>query len=330
MNGSDMLKHTLSNNMHSTEVVSRLKALVIDERKITSEILEYLQEVESRKIYARMSYPSLFEFCTIELGYSEGAAQRRISAMRMIKVLPEVKPKIESGALSLSVVSQVQSFFNKKKNLNKPIPQNEKLELLLSLENVSARTCEKRLIQLDPETAANDRERLIDEDRLEIKIIVEKEFIKNLETLKNLLSHQMPYATTKDILSYALRELVKKRDLSLKRKKPDAGHSSKRATTRNRTEFGNIPNPNSPQSLPPTSAVNNSRHISARVKHQVWQSSDAQCCFINPISKRKCGSKRFLEIDHIFPKSLGGLNHTENLQLLCDTHNRLKGALVIN
>jgi hypothetical protein len=85
-----------------------------------------------RKLFLEMGYPSLFEFCLKELSYSEGSAQRRISAMRLLKSLPEIEPKIISGELSLSVVSQAQTFFRAQEKEQKPLDKNEKLDLLKS------------------------------------------------------------------------------------------------------------------------------------------------------------------------------------------------------
>ena len=41
---------------------------------------------------------------------------------------------------------------------------------------------------------------------------------------------------------------------------------------------------------------------------------------------RKCGSKTDLQFDHRKPVSRGGKNTVGNLQILCGTHNREKGA----
>ena len=42
----------------------------------------------------------------------------------------------------------------------------------------------------------------------------------------------------------------------------------------------------------------------------------------------ECGSKEQLEYDHIIPVSRGGGNTERNIQLLCETCNRSKGATI--
>ena len=85
------------------KLLSALKMLVAEERKLRIQLLRYLKEVESRRLFLEMGYPSLYAFMREELGYSEAATQRRIQAMRLIKEVPEAEEKIESGRLSLSV-----------------------------------------------------------------------------------------------------------------------------------------------------------------------------------------------------------------------------------
>ncbi len=80
-----------------------------------------------------------------ELGYSNGAASRRISAMRMVKELPEVEKKIESGALNLCNISRAQTFFREVKRTRLadsggPAPgltPEEKAAVLQKLEHTS-------------------------------------------------------------------------------------------------------------------------------------------------------------------------------------------------
>ena len=81
-------------NLSDSDLLVKTKALVKEESKITQNVLEHLRVIESRRLFAKRGYPSLFEFCIKELGYSESSAQRRISAMRIIKNIPEAKAKL--------------------------------------------------------------------------------------------------------------------------------------------------------------------------------------------------------------------------------------------
>lgn len=58
--------------------------------------------------------------------------------------------------------------------------------------------------------------------------------------------------------------------------------------------------------------------ISQAVKVLVWQRDQGRCA--------ECGSQENLEYDHVIPLALGGSNTDRNLQLLCETCNRRKGA----
>ncbi len=58
--------------------------------------------------------------------------------------------------------------------------------------------------------------------------------------------------------------------------------------------------------------------IPDEVKIYVWNRDGGRCV--------KCGGNRRLEFDHVIPVALGGANTARNLQLLCETCNRSKGA----
>jgi hypothetical protein len=60
--------------------------------------------------------------------------------------------------------------------------------------------------------------------------------------------------------------------------------------------------------------------IADEVKAFVWQRDGGRCV--------SCGGQERLEFDHIIPLALGGSNTARNLQLLCETCNREKGASI--
>ena len=64
------------------------------------------------------------------------------------------------------------------------------------------------------------------------------------------------------------------------------------------------------------STENTWRGISQEVKDLVWNRDNGQC--------RECKSNEKLEFDHIIPYSKGGSNTYRNIQLLCESCNRLK------
>ena len=59
-------------------------------------------------------------------------------------------------------------------------------------------------------------------------------------------------------------------------------------------------------------------HISQEVRLEVWQRDGGRCV--------DCSSQLKLEFDHIIPVAMGGSDTARNLQLLCETCNRRKGA----
>lgn len=73
-------------------------------------------------------------------GYSEPAANRRIQSARLLSECSELAPQIQSGCLSLSVLTQAQTFFRREEIRD----VEEKREILKSLENQSTRQAERK------------------------------------------------------------------------------------------------------------------------------------------------------------------------------------------
>jgi len=67
----------------------------------------------------------------------------------------------------------------------------------------------------------------------------------------------------------------------------------------------------------PTYQPSYSRNIPQAVKNEVWRRDMGRCT--------QCGGQERLEYDHIIPFSKGS-NTARNIQLLCETCNRQKGA----
>ena len=74
---------TAVSTLSNADLLTKTRTLVTQERKLTALVLNHLQEVERRGLHLELGFPSLFEFCRRELGYSESEAHARISAMRL-------------------------------------------------------------------------------------------------------------------------------------------------------------------------------------------------------------------------------------------------------
>ena len=105
--------------LSNQQLLSQTKFLVQKERNLHIQVLHHLEEIDSRKLYLEQGFSSLFDYAVKELGYSEGAAYRRIKAMKLCREVPETESRLKSGRLSLSSACQLQAFFEKQDKKNK-------------------------------------------------------------------------------------------------------------------------------------------------------------------------------------------------------------------
>jgi hypothetical protein len=102
--------------LSDSDLLLRAREISLEERKAGIALLHHLAEIERRRLHAAI-FGSLHEYVVRELGYSDGAAHRRISAMRLMKFAPEVEEKLERGTLTLSTASQIQNFLKTEKRV---------------------------------------------------------------------------------------------------------------------------------------------------------------------------------------------------------------------
>ena len=97
-------------HLPSPVLVSQLKDLIAQERAITVQQIEHLQELDRRKAYFDYSCNSLWAFMGQELGLHGGSAQRLLDAMRLARDEPSVKSNLLDGSLSMTNAAKVQVF----------------------------------------------------------------------------------------------------------------------------------------------------------------------------------------------------------------------------
>ncbi|MBL6990774.1 MAG: HNH endonuclease [Bacteriovoracaceae bacterium] len=101
------------------QLVAGIKIKVKEEKLIVAEVLNYLEEIDKRKVFVDYGTPSLFKFCTRILKYSDAEAAIRVKTIRAIKVAPIIKQKIQDGSLNLTTAASIDSFFKNNRDQNK-------------------------------------------------------------------------------------------------------------------------------------------------------------------------------------------------------------------
>ncbi len=324
------------------ELLNRLKVKVENERKLLMEILYALKEVETRKLHLEIGYSDLYTFAMKELGYSAGAAHRRISAMRLIKTLPDVAPKLESGELGLENASQAQVFFRKEDQRRKAegeqkLSLEEKCEVVTELFGKSTREGQRVLMERSPDVMIpTEKTRPLPEQKTLIQFVASQELMAKLEELKNFMAHKN-FEGRMDVLveqmaDIALNELRSKpqsKTEARSARKTERGQSGlkEQADTKEQADKAkhrqNLAlDVREPSGLPAPGVEKRSRYIPASEKRKVLLREQNGCTFRDSKSGRICGSRHGLQFEHIVPFSQGGSNQAENLTLFCGAHNR--------
>lgn len=197
--------------MSNIELLSKLKLLVREERKITQEILGLIREADRRRLHLEEGYPNIYDWLERGFGYSRGAAARRIQAARLLEAVPEARAKLEKGSVNLSTLAQVQSAVRRaERDCGKPLPLREKL--VREAEGKSTDEVRKILAAEFPAQRPKGVPlKRLSEEEARLTIVLGEEGVENLKRARELLSHALPNASYAEIVAYALKLLVDKR-----------------------------------------------------------------------------------------------------------------------
>ncbi|WP_413294928.1 DUF222 domain-containing protein [Bdellovibrio sp. HCB185ZH] len=120
--------------LNKLELDQRIKTLAQKERELLHEILLTIQEIDSRRTFLELGFPSLFDYLVNGVGYSEGSAQRRIDAARLMREIPHVADKIQTGEIKLNQISLIQKASRViSKSQDRTVTAKEKSQLLETL-----------------------------------------------------------------------------------------------------------------------------------------------------------------------------------------------------
>ena len=308
--------------MTDAELLDKTEHLSKNEKQATLELLRYLVQVDVRRAYTTLSCSSLFEYVVQILGYSESQATERVNSVRLMRSLPEVEKKIESGKLSMTTASQVQRFLRMEKKAGNPVSNEKAQNILESCSGQSKREVEKTLFSLSSEETKiqmSEKVREVTSQLTELKFLIAESTFQKITEARELVGNE----SLSELFERALNVLIESEKKKKGRVEPGVKHQSKMAPSQ-----ATLPEMEKSESAPAKMKTTScrSRFISIQVKREISSRSGNQCEHVDPKTKVRCQSRYQLEFDHYpVPFSKGGAQEATNLRHFCRQHNLKAG-----
>lgn len=311
-------------------LLEHLRALVIKSNETEAELLEHLAEVDERRLYLP-DHTSMFAFCTVELGFSEAAAENRIAVARAGRRLPRVLEMLRSGAVHLSGLrvlvphltdesadALLEQAAGKSKRAIEEIAacHAPKPAVPESIRKVPERRAEQTAATVAPPAApapAAPAPALplsvpaqtprpatvapLAQDRYHVQLTASRELRDKIEEAKALLRHQIPSGDLAVILDRALSLLI----AQVKKDRFGVGRKPRSAAA-----------PQGPAT---------SRHVPDAIKRAVYERDGGRCTFIGTNGQR-CEERGWLELDHVEGFARRAEHTVCGLTLRCKAHNQ--------
>src|SRR3990170_38839 len=122
------------------ELLRRLVDLLRQSRRVESDLVAHIAEVEWRRLYAREASPSMFVYCTQVLRLSEAEAYARITVARASREHPMLLDMLADGRLHLTGIARLAPHLT---------PEN-RAELLERATHKSRRQIEELIAEIAP------------------------------------------------------------------------------------------------------------------------------------------------------------------------------------
>jgi len=356
--------------LKDADLIRETKFLAERSRHNEMRLLEHLAEFDARRLCIEEGHRSLYEYCTMILGFEEAEAYRRIRVARVIRAFPEARLALAQRRVTASSLVVLAPWLERK-NVGEWLalaggkskrevealvaarypqaPQPDAVRnfpfhpLVLTVPPplapeasvsgipmstaapiVDAAGAPPHALEVEgalmgvPAVQEAPVGRLeggwqqlapISEERVRVGFDAAVVIAQMLDRVKQLLRHKYPEGRLEDLI----REVL---DLYLDRKDPQRQLERKMAKGEFIAEVPERPEERFPREWAA------GRYIPAKVKSAVWARDDGSCAWRTP-DGTVCGSKDWLEYDHIHPYAKGGRSDDpRNIRLLCRQHNQ--------
>jgi 5-methylcytosine-specific restriction endonuclease McrA len=310
------------NSISDDELLRRLSELLRQSRRVESELVAHIAEVDERRLYAREACPSMFAYCIEALNMSEAEAYLRIGVARASRKHPMLLAMLGDGRLHLTGIAKLAPYLteaNRDAVLSRAVGKSKR-----KIEELVAEIAPKpdvapaiRKLPTSPKTPAEPAAQLrpdavgprptpgpvrvtkpariepLAPARYKVQFTASAELKDKHERLQAL----MPDGDLAAIIEEAVTEKLERLE-------------SRR--------FGRTKAPR--KNLEETDTSPSSRYIPAPVKRAVSERDRNQCTYVDAHG-RHCTERDGLQFHHRQPYGRGGDHSAENIQLICRTHN---------
>lgn len=344
MNGETL---TDCERLTDSDLVRETKFLADHSRRNEIRLLEHLAEFDARRLCLEEGHRSLYEYCTLALGFEDGEAYRRIRVARVIRAYPEALTALSQKkvtASSLVVLSPWLERSNVKEWLATAAGKTRReLEALVAARYPQAPQPDavrnfpahplvvssappQALEVADAQPSGTDPAMRLEEgwqqlspvsaDRVRVGFDAASVVAQLIDRVRQILRHKYPEGRLEDLIREAL-------EAYLDRKDPQRRLELKTAKAESAAEEA-APAPEHDERLPTRflRAWAAGRYIPAKVKSAVWARDDGRCAW-READGTVCGSRDWIEYDHLRPYAKGGKSDDpRNIRLLCRVHNQ--------
>ena len=350
-------------SLDSNALVHRLRQLVGDERSVQVDFLLHLDEFDRRKAFLQAGFGSLWEYCLRCLHLREGAAGRRIAAMRALRQFPALEGPLRDGRLCLSTVALLaqvltddnleellaRAAFRTKAevehlvaSLQPRTPPREGIRKLpeapnrreppLPLPAASPSETSTLLLDATPSEASATRPLAQPREGAEDAVLEEVggEAVRRSTRRAEMQAVSANQWSLRVTIDGAFKEELETLTMLLSHKVPRGDLAAVLreavhcAIDKHGKRKGAVPPAR--ERVPASEPKPASSEPSGAISASVRREvwkRDGGRCAFMGEGGRRCGSRWQLEVDHIHPASLGGASTLDNLRLVCRKHNIL-------
>lgn len=261
-----------------------------------------LAEIEVQEVHLELGYSSMWDFCINRYKMTKDETQLRLTVARLLQKFPQLLGPLEQGEITLTNLSLLRNMLDASNvealvALSSHKRKVEVQELVAAQNPEAANENELKKVRQEPAEGSLPKPPNVEPaapEEYDLKLRIDCAFHDEIQEACALTQHTNPTGDLLVLMRAGIRALIKER------KKRKYGATDKPASN---------PRPSKDPG-----------YVTAATRRAVVARDGLQCAFLGTEGHR-CASRKKLEFDHVALRARGGSGDTENIRILCRTHN---------